>query len=210
MTDSIIGDLGGDIPQEIYNLEDWESLGAGQHSRQVFLTPLQFDEHSYHESELNFAIGIANKILQTDTARHTFKMFSLDSKDWPKRMKHLNSGSFLENKLFDGEIEILTHPKSEWTQNSVHYGIKIRKSRMTRKNERIISYENYIKKCCSFEFGDNLDIYINPPSDVQEVQSDTLALKKCDESGDNENSDSEEDDEEDSFQKMFKNVSLFN
>ncbi|RMZ96694.1 hypothetical protein BpHYR1_029360, partial [Brachionus plicatilis] len=115
-----------------------------------------------------------------------------------------DSGSFLENKLFDGEIEILTHPKSEWTQNSVHYGIRIRKSRMTRKNERIISYENYIKKCCSFEFGDNLDLYINPSSDVQEVQPDTLALKKCDESGDNDNSDSEEDDEEDSFQKMFK------
>lgn len=38
----------------------------------------------------------------------------------PPKLK--DSGSFLERKLFDGEIVILTRPKSVWTPKSEHYG----------------------------------------------------------------------------------------
>ncbi|CAF0703826.1 unnamed protein product [Brachionus calyciflorus] len=119
----------------------------------------------------------------------------------PKKYK--DAGAYLERKLFDGEVNILTRPKSEWTAYSDHYGLRIKTISSKKKSVNKISYNEYIKKVCNFEFGDDPNLYVTPPFDEEEIQDDTLALKECEEtyetSGENDSELSSDNDDDDFF-----------
>ncbi|RNA44396.1 CRN domain-containing -containing, partial [Brachionus plicatilis] len=117
----------------------------------------------------------------------------------PEKVKE--AGIKLEDWLFGGKVNILSHPGSNWTSNSKHYGIRIKKIVTDVKYSRL-SYSKYISKICHFKPEEDFEYYTTLFCDDKKNETDTLTLKGCDEIIDNNCDDDDPDiDEEDLYEQ---------
>lgn len=87
---------------------------------EIFQKRLQIlrSNESANVKEIEIITFFLSVIIIHELGHLLFRWAGLDSS--PPKFK--DSGSFLERKLFDGSVHILSRPKSEWTPNSEHYG----------------------------------------------------------------------------------------
>nr|QDG00788.1 histone-lysine N-methyltransferase SMYD3-4 [Brachionus koreanus] len=115
------------------------------------------------------------------------------------------AGIKLEDWLFGGKVTILTHPGSNWSPNSKHYGIRIKKIVTDTKYSRL-SYDKYINKICHFEPDEDFELYTTLFCDDIKNEIDTLTLKGCSEIYENNSQDDDDPDidENDIYETMYR------